>query len=85
MIFENKQNGLTIETFKETDRHVYLKSELSNGLSIIKAVYENEVTNISYNQLCKMAVNYLIETVENLPENEAIELLKTQHKETILL
>jgi len=85
MIFDNKEVTLNLNELNETERHIYLKSELSVALATIKVVYENEVSKISYNTLCKMAINFLIETLEGLTDEEAIELLKTQHKEVILL
>ena len=86
MVFDNKKEGLSIKTYPNgTDKHIYLKGELADKLETIKTVYENEVRNISYNNLCKIAINYLIESLDDLDDVEAIELLKTQHKEVILL
>lgn len=86
MVFETKKTELEIKQHPNgMDRHVYLKSELAEALETIKTVYENEVRNISYNNLCKIAINYLIENLDELTDVEAIELLKNQHKEVILL
>ena len=86
MVFDNKKEGLDIKAYPNgTDKHIYLKNELAEALETVKTVYENEVRNISYNTLCKIAINFLIESLEDLDDVEAIELLKTQHKEVILL
>ena len=85
MVFDDKVVNLNVNELNETDRHIYLKRELSVALATVKTVYENEVAILSYNNLCKIAINYLIETLEGLTDEEAIELLKTQHKEVILL
>ena len=86
MVFDNKTNELNIKTYPNgVDRHIYLKSELADALETVKTVYENEVRNISYNNLCKIAINFLIESLDDLTDVDAIELLKNQHKEVILL
>ena len=86
MVFDDKTNELNIKTYPNgVDRHIYLKSELADALETVKTVYENEVRNISYNNLCKIAINYLIESLDDLTDVDAIELLKNQHKEVILL
>ena len=86
MVFDNKTNELDIKTYPNgVDRHIYLKSELADALETVKTVYEKEVRNISYNNLCKIAINYLIESLDDLTDVEAIELLRNQHKEVILL
>lgn len=86
MVFETKQTELNVKTYPNgVDRHIYLKSELAEALETIKTVYENEVRTISYNNLCKIAINYFIENLDELTDVEAIELLKNQHKEVILL
>ena len=86
MVFDKKKESLIIKEFPNgMDRHVYLKRELSEAVTTIKAVYENEVGNISYNIICKIALNYLVNNLNGLTDEEAIELLKNQHKEVILL
>lgn len=86
MVFDNKTDELNIKTYPNgVDRHIYLKSELADALETVKTVYENEVRNISYNNLCKIAINFLIESLDDLTDVDAIELLKNQHKEVILL
>lgn len=86
MVFDDKTNELNIKTYPNgVDRHIYLKSELADALETVKTVYENEVRNISYNNLCKIAINFLIESLDDLTDVDAIELLKNQHKEVILL
>jgi len=86
MVFENKKANLIINEYPNgMDRHIYLKTELSESIATIKAVYENEVRSISYNVICKIAINLLINQLEGLTDEEAIELLNNQYKEVILL
>lgn len=86
MVFETKKTTLDIKTYPNgMERHIYLKNELADAVETIKAVYENEVRNISYNIICKIALNLLINNLEGLTDEEAIELLRHQHKEVILL
>lgn len=86
MVFDSKKEILTINDFPNgMDRHIYLKQELAQAVATVKAVYESEVRTISYNNLCKIAINYLIESLDELTDEEAIELLKNQHKEVTLL
>lgn len=86
MVFDNKKANLTINEFPNgMDRHIYLKQEMAETLATIKAVYENEVGNISYNIIGKIAINFLIENLDALTDVEAIELLKNQYKEVSLL
>lgn len=86
MVFDDKKANLKINEFPNgMERHVYLKRELSEAVATIKAVYENEVRTISYNVICKIAINLMINQLDGLTDEEAIELLKTQHKEVILL
>ena len=86
MVFDNKKADLEINEFPNgMDRHVYLKRELSESLATIKAVYENEVRSISYNNLCKIAINLLVNELDGLTDEEGIELLNKHYKEVILL
>ena len=86
MVFETKKNEVTINDFPNgMDRHIYLKHELAESMATIKAVYENEVRKISYNIICKIAINLLIAELNGLTDEEAIKLLTDQHKEVILL
>ena len=86
MVFENKKENLIINEYPNgIDRHIYLKRELSEAVETVKAVYENEFGNISYNVIYKIAIHYLINHLEGLSEEEAVKLLNAQHKEVILL
>ena len=85
MVFDNQTININLDKLNETERHVYLKRELSVALATIKAVYEKEVTKLGYNNLCKIAIYHLIETLEGLTDEEAIEFLNSQHKEVVLL
>ena len=86
MVFDDKKSILAIKEHPNgMDRHIYLKQELADEVETIKTIYEHEVRNISYNNLCKIAINFLIESLDDLTDVDAIELLKNQHKEVILL
>ena len=81
MVFTEKSNGLTIKTYPDgMDRHIYLDSERAFKLSLIKTVYERDVLkNMSYNLLMKIAIDSLLESLEELSEEEAIDYLKERH------
>ena len=85
MVFREKSNGLIIKRYiNGMDRHAYLDSERAYELSKIKTVYENEVfRKISFNVLIKIAIDSLIESIEDLSEEEAINYLKEHHKNAI--
>ena len=83
MVFEEKSKQLEeIESHPNgIDRHVYLDTERSFKVSTIKNVYQKEALKfISYNMLFKIAIDVLIESLEGLSEDDAIELLKEHHK-----
>lgn len=83
MVFEEKSKGLIIKRYPNgVERHVYLDRERAYELSKIKTVYENEVLKkkISHNKLVKIAIDILIESIENKSEEEAINYLKEHHK-----
>ena len=81
MIFETNQN-LEIKKYpKGMDRHVYLDPERALKLSIIHSFYRDRTSKkVSYNMLIKMSIDFLINLLEDLSEDEAIELLKELHK-----
>lgn len=86
MVFDNMKENLVINDFPNgMDRHIYLKRDLSEAMATIKAVYENEVGSISYNVICKIAINLLVNQLDGLTDEEAVKLLNAQHKEVILL
>lgn len=86
MVFDDKKSILAIKEHPNgMDRHIYLKQELADEVETIKTIYEHEVRNISYNVICKIALNLLIKKLEGLTHEEAIILLRNQHKEVILL
>ena len=86
MVFDDKKANLNITEYPNgMDRHIYLKRELSEAVATIKAVYENEVRTISYNVICKIAINLMINQLDGLTDDEAIELLSNQYKEVVLL
>lgn len=82
MVFEEKSIGVTFKNYTGImDRHIYLDSERASNLSKIQAVYEKEVLRkISYNMIVKIAIDTLIESIEDLSEEEAINYLKEHHK-----
>jgi len=83
MVFEEKSKGLDIKRYpdKVVDRHIYLDSERASDLAVIQSVYQKEALKyISYNMLFKIAIDFLIESLEDLSEDDAIELLKEHHK-----
>ena len=85
MVFEEKSKGLIIKRYPDgVERHVYLDRERAYELSKIKTVYENEVfRKISFNVLIKIAIDSLMESIEDLSEEEAINYLKEHHKNAI--
>ena len=84
MVFEEKSKGLDIKCYPDNgkvDRHIYLDSERASNLDKLQTVYQKEALKyISYNMLFKIAIDYLIESLEDLSEDDAIELLKEYHK-----
>lgn len=85
MVFEEKSKNVIIKHYPEgtiVDRHIYLDDKRASKLSKIQRVYQNEVLKkMSLNLIMKIAIDVLIETLEEMSEEEAIELLKKQHKE----
>lgn len=82
MVFEEKSKGLIIKRYIDTgmDRHVYLDGKRATQLATVKKVYEHDVLKkLSYNCLVKIAIDSLMESLEDLSEEEAIEYLKDHH------
>lgn len=71
VIKESKAKALTIQL--ETEREYNLKR--------IAKAYELKVKKVSKSKLIKMAIDNLIADVEKLPEEEAIEYIRSLYKE----
>lgn len=82
MVFNKKKEGLIIKRYPNgMDRHIYLDSERALKISTIQTVYQHDVLKkLSYNLLMKIAIDSLIESLEELSEEEAINYLKEHHK-----
>lgn len=82
MVFNEKKEGLIIKRYPNgMDRHIYLDSERALKISTIQTVYQHDVLKkLSYNLLMKIAIDSLIESLEELSEEEAINYLKEHHK-----
>ena len=87
MVFNTKKEGITIRTYPsgtKVDRHIELDSTRANELATIKAVFEHEVKYISNISVIKIAIQYLLQNLEELPEEEGLELLKHYYKEIMI-
>lgn len=71
VVNESKPKALTISL--ETEREYNLKR--------IRLAYSNEVKKISKSKLVKMAIDNLFNDLEELPEEEAIQYLRSLYKE----
>lgn len=71
VVKESKSKALTISL--ETEREYNLKR--------IRLAYSNEVKKISKSKLVKMAIDNLFNDLEELPEEEAIQYLRSLYKE----
>ena len=84
MILENKRKELNIVEYPNgMDKHIILDTKRAENLATVKALYGNEVKDISFNTLFKIAVDTLINSIEDLTEEEAIKFLTKQHKEAL--
>lgn len=82
MLFNEKKEGLEL---KEHSKYlnVTLESERLEELAVIKAVYSNEVKPISITKLVKLSIDNLVNDLEELPEEKAVEHLKELYKEAL--
>lgn len=71
VVKESKPKSLTIKI--ETEREYNLKR--------IKKAYSMEIKEISKSKLIKIAIDNLINDIEELPEEEALEYIRTLYKE----
>lgn len=84
MLLETKKKELNIIEYPNgMDKHIILDTRRAENLATVKAIYENEVKDISFNTLFKVAVDTLINTIEDLTEEEAIRFLTKQYKEAL--
>lgn len=84
MILENKKKELNIIEYPNgMDKHILLDTRRAENLATVKAIYDNEVKDISFNTLFKIAVDTLINHIEGLTEEEAIRFLTKQYKEAL--
>ena len=82
MVFNEKKEGLIIKRYPNgADKHIYLDSERALEVSTIQTVYQQEtLKKLSFNLLMKIAIDSLIESLEELSEEEAMNYLKEHHK-----
>lgn len=84
MLLENKKQELDIIKYPNgMDKHIILDTRRAENLATVKAIYDNEVKDISFNTLFKIAVDTLINSIEELTEEEAIKFLTRQYKEAL--
>lgn len=84
MLLESKKKELDIINYPNgMDKHIILDTKRAENLATVKAIYEKEIKNISFNTLFKIAVDTLINSIEDLTEEEAIRFLTKQYKEAL--
>ena len=84
MVFEETIEEQKINLIKpnsKTKVRIDLEPEREFNLQQIKKAYSKKVKKISRTKLLKMAVDNLIKNVEDLPEEEGLEYLRTLYKE----
>lgn len=84
MVFEETIKEENIKLLKpnaKTKVRIDLEPEREFNLQQIKKAYSKKVKKISRTKLLKMAVDNLIKNVEDLPEEEGLEYLRTLYKE----
>ena len=84
MVFEETIEEQKINLIKpnsKTKVRIDLEPEREFNLQQIKKAYSKKVKTISRTKLLKMAVDNLIKDVEDLPEEEGLEYLRTLYKE----
>ena len=84
MVFEEtieEQKLNLIKPNSKTKVRIDLEPEREFNLQQIKKAYSKKVKKISRTKLLKMAVDNLIKDVEDLPEEEGLEYLRTLYKE----
>jgi len=81
MLFEEILKGKTIVKEKPKALTISLETEREYKLKRIMKAYNLKVKKISKSKLIKMAVDNLINDVEELPEEEAIQYLRNLYKE----
>lgn len=84
MVFEETIEEQKINLIKpnsKTKVRIDLEPEREFNLQQIKKAYSKKVKKISRTKLLKMAVDNLIKDVEDLPEEEGLEYLRTLYKE----
>lgn len=84
MVFEETIKEQKINLIKpnsKTKVRIDLEPEREFNLQQIKKAYSKKVKKISRTKLLKMAVDNLIKDVEDLPEEEGLEYLRTLYKE----
>lgn len=82
MLFNEKKEGLELKQHSKY-LNVTLESERLEELAVIKAVYSNEVKPISITKLVKLSIDNLVNDLEELPEEKAVEHLKELYKEAL--
>ena len=82
MLFEETLKNKTVVKEPEAKSlTVTLEIEREYNLKRIRIAYSNNIKKISKSKLIKMAIDNLINDVEDLPEEEALEYLRNLYKE----
>ena len=82
MLYEEMLKNKSVVNESETKAlTIKLETEREYNLKRIRIAYSNNIKNISKSKLIKMAIDNLIADVEKLPEEEALEYLRTLYKE----
>lgn len=82
MLFEELLKEKTVpKPDSITKVRIDLEAERELGLKRIMKAYNIKVKKISRTKLIKMAIDNLINDLEELPEEEAIEYIRTLYKE----
>ena len=82
MLFEELLKEKTVVKESNTKAlTISLETEREYNLKRIRLAYSNEVKKISKSKLVKMAIDNLFNDLEELPEEEAIQYLRSLYKE----
>lgn len=82
MLFEETLKEKTVpKPDSITKVRIDLEAERELGLKRIMKAYNIKVKKISRTKLIKMAIDNLINDLEKLPEEEAVEYIRTLYKE----
>lgn len=84
MVFEEKLKKLDLNVLEPTETKSLtfrLETNREHELQQIRETYSKEIKNISKTKIIKMAIDNLINDLEELSEEDAIKYLRTLYKE----